>query len=111
MNGRPRGSSIRRPAPRWPSSKKRSPRSVTRSGSRSGKSGWPEYGPREERMTNSNGNAADYFIDRHLREGRGDRLAFVDPWRSLTYAQLADAAARVAAGLRGPGIERERRLR
>jgi 4-hydroxybenzoate-CoA ligase len=61
-------------------------------------------------MTGSNGNAADYFIDRHLREGCGDRLAFADPWRSLTYAQLADASARFAAGLRAAGIERERRI-
>src|SRR5215212_6202629 len=61
-------------------------------------------------MSDGNGNAADYFIDRHLREGRGDRLAFVDPWRSLTYAQLAEASARFAAGLRAAGIERERRI-
>src|SRR4051794_37964971 len=61
-------------------------------------------------MTESNGNAADYFVDRHLREGRGDRLVFVDPWRTLTYAQLADASARFAAGLRAAGIERERRI-
>src|SRR3954451_11559538 len=61
-------------------------------------------------MTDSNGNAADYFIDRHLREGRGDRLVFADPWRTLTYAHLADASARFAAGLRAAGIERERRI-
>src|SRR5437763_16897424 len=57
-----------------------------------------------------NGNAVDYFIDRHLREGRGHRLAVVDPWRSLTYAELAGATAEFAAGLRGAGIERERRI-
>src|SRR5438874_3691769 len=61
-------------------------------------------------MTATNGNAADYFIDRHLREGRGDRLAFADPWRNLTYAGLAEASARFAAGLRAAGIERERRI-
>jgi 4-hydroxybenzoate-CoA ligase len=61
-------------------------------------------------MTDSDGNAADYFIDRHVREGRGDRLAFADPWRSLTYARLAEASARFAAGLRAAGIERERRI-
>jgi benzoate-CoA ligase family protein len=61
-------------------------------------------------MTGSNGNAVDYFLDRHLREGRGDRLAFVDPWRSLTYAELAAGSARFAAGLRAVGIERERRI-
>ena len=51
-------------------------------------------------MTDSNGNAVDYFVDRHLREGRVDRLAVADPWRSLTYAELAVASARFAAGLR-----------
>jgi 4-hydroxybenzoate-CoA ligase len=61
-------------------------------------------------MTGAAGNAFDYFVDRHLREGRGDRLAFVDPWRSLTYAELAAASARFAAGLRAAGIERERRI-
>src|SRR5438093_13671004 len=61
-------------------------------------------------MTESNGNAVDYFVDRHQREGRGERLAFIDPWRTLTYAELAAASARFAAGLRRAGIERERRV-
>ena len=61
-------------------------------------------------MSEANGNAADYFIERHLREGRGERLAFTDPWRSLSYAQLSDASARFAAGLAKAGIERERRI-
>src|SRR5712671_4644058 len=61
-------------------------------------------------MDRANGNAADYFIERHLREGRGERLAFADPWRSLTYAGLSGASARFAAGLQAAGIERERRI-
>src|SRR5947207_4860919 len=61
-------------------------------------------------MSEANGNAADYFIERHLREGRGERLAFTDLWRSLSYAQLSDASARFAAGLAKAGIERERRI-
>ncbi len=61
-------------------------------------------------MTDENGNAVDYFLDRHVREGRGDRIAFVDPWRSLTYGELAAASERFAAGLRAAGIERERRI-
>ena len=27
----------------------------------------------------SDGNAADWFVDRHVREGGADRVAFVDP--------------------------------
>jgi 4-hydroxybenzoate-CoA ligase len=61
-------------------------------------------------MTGANGNAVEYFVERHVREGHGDRLAFVDPWRSLTYGELAAAAARFAAGLKAAGIERERRI-
>jgi len=61
-------------------------------------------------MSAATGNAADYFIKRHLREGRGERLAFADPWRNLTYAQLAEASGRFAAGLTAAGIERERRI-
>src|SRR5882672_10726934 len=61
-------------------------------------------------MMTDNSNAVDYFIDRHLREGRGDQLAVADPWRSLTYAELAAASAGFAAGLRAAGIERERRI-
>src|SRR5918911_1096674 len=61
-------------------------------------------------MSAANGNAADYFIERHLREDRGERLAFCDPWRSLSYAQLSAASARFAAGLTSAGVERERRI-
>src|SRR5437899_11921512 len=61
-------------------------------------------------MTDGNGSAVDYFGDRQRREGRGERLACIDPWRTLTYAGLAAASARFAAGLRAAGIERERRI-
>ena len=50
-------------------------------------------------MSNSNGNAVDYFVDRHGRERRGGELAFVDPWRRLTYGELLTQSARFAAGL------------
>src|SRR5580700_3316148 len=56
------------------------------------------------------GNAYDYFVARHQREGRGDPVAFTDPWRSLTYAELDAATARFAAGLKRAGIEREERI-
>ena len=34
-------------------------------------------------------NAAVDMIDRHLQEGRGDKLALVDPRTRLTYSELA----------------------
>jgi len=61
-------------------------------------------------VNEADGNAYDWFVARHLREGRGARLAFVDPWRNLTYAELDAAAGRFAAGLATAGIERERRI-
>lgn len=57
-----------------------------------------------------NGNAVDWFVDRHPRDGGGGRLAFQDPWRSLTYQALQVATGRFAGALLRAGIERERRL-
>src|SRR5215212_3193196 len=61
-------------------------------------------------MSAANGNAADYFIEQHLREGSGERTALIHTWLSLTYAELSAASARFAAALRAAGIERERRI-
>ncbi len=57
-----------------------------------------------------NGNAVDWFLDRHVREGRGARVAFSDGTRSLTYAALHAETVRVAAALAANGIGRERRV-
>jgi 4-hydroxybenzoate-CoA ligase len=56
------------------------------------------------------GNAVDWFVDRHPRDGGGARVAFQDSWRSLTYEGLADAARRFAGALRAADIGRERRV-
>ncbi|MFO1028606.1 MAG: benzoate-CoA ligase family protein [Acetobacteraceae bacterium] len=57
-----------------------------------------------------NGNAVDWFVDRHVRDGGGDRLAFRDPWRDLTYGALQTETRRFAGALRRAGIARERRV-
>jgi 4-hydroxybenzoate-CoA ligase len=57
-----------------------------------------------------NGNAIDYFVDRHEREGRGAGTAFRDPWRSLSYSELARTTRRFAGALRAAGVARERRV-
>ena len=44
----------------------------------------------------ADGNAVDWFVDRHLREGRGNAPAFIDPWRALSYADLATDTCRFA---------------
>ncbi|QBF33869.1 benzoate-CoA ligase family protein [Thalassococcus sp. S3] len=59
------------------------------------------------------GNAASYFLDRHLAEGRAGKSAFREAAgkkRSLTYGELADQTARVAGALRRLGIQREERV-
>ncbi|MBV9757879.1 MAG: benzoate-CoA ligase family protein [Alphaproteobacteria bacterium] len=61
-------------------------------------------------MTATNGNAAAWFIDRHIEAGRGGRVAFADPRRWLTYAELRDASARFAGALQAAGVAREKRI-
>jgi 4-hydroxybenzoate-CoA ligase len=56
------------------------------------------------------GNAADYFVDRHIREGRGNKPAFIDDTTQLTYAELLAETQRFAAGLQAAGIRRESRI-
>ena len=41
------------------------------------------------------GNAAHWFVDRHIAEGRGAKTAFEEAWeggRQLTYGALAEGA-------------------
>jgi 4-hydroxybenzoate-CoA ligase len=56
------------------------------------------------------GNAADFFVDRHVREGRGDKPAFIDESGRLTYADLLAETQRFAAGLQKSGIARDTRI-
>jgi len=55
-------------------------------------------------------NAAVDFVDRNVAEGRGDKVAFIDPSRNLTYAELRDAAARVGPMLTRLGVDPEDRV-
>ena len=61
-------------------------------------------------MTVRDYNAAVDFVDRNVAEGRGDKAAFIDPSRNLTYAELRDAAARIGPMLARLGIEKENRI-
>jgi 4-hydroxybenzoate-CoA ligase len=70
-------------------------------------------GPRLGRIEMSyprNYNAAVDMVDRHLDEGRGEKLAFVDQKRSLTYGALAAETARMANLLNGFALPRETRV-
>src|SRR5262249_39058574 len=55
-------------------------------------------------------NAEVDFVERHVPEGRGARVAFIDDARELTYAGLAERTARVASALRAQGIGPEQRV-
>jgi len=55
-------------------------------------------------------NACDYLLDRHVREGRGGRLALTGAAGEVTYGELAGRVRRAARGLRGLGLQAEQRL-
>lgn len=60
-----------------------------------------------------NENAAVYFVDRHISEGRADKVAFREAdgaRRSLTYGQLAKETARFGGALLRHGVRREERI-
>jgi 4-hydroxybenzoate-CoA ligase len=60
-----------------------------------------------------NQNAALYFVDRHITEGRGDKTAFREAdgaKRSLSYGRLAEESARFAGALGRHGVRREERI-
>ena len=60
-----------------------------------------------------NQNAAAYFVDRHLSEGRGGKIAFQEAdgdRRALSYGELADQSARFADALTRHGVRREERV-
>jgi len=55
-------------------------------------------------------NAAAFFVDRHVAEGRGARTAFRFGGRSVTYADLAASVDRCANALAGLGVDIEHRV-
>jgi benzoate-CoA ligase family protein len=55
-------------------------------------------------------NAADYFVDRNVREGRGQKTAVLCGERSLTYAEVRDGVNRFGNALRSLGVRIEERV-
>jgi len=55
-------------------------------------------------------NAASHFIDRHLSEGRGAKIAFIDDQDAHSYAALAARVNRAGNVLRGLGVRMEERV-
>ena len=55
-------------------------------------------------------NAVTDFVDANVARGLGNKIAFVDPDRSLTYAALQTRSVRFANALRALGLEDEKRV-
>ncbi|MBI1958274.1 MAG: benzoate-CoA ligase family protein [Candidatus Rokubacteria bacterium] len=55
-------------------------------------------------------NAASYFVDRHVEEGRGGRVAFHYEETTLTYGALQELVNRTGNALLALGVEREQRV-
>jgi 4-hydroxybenzoate-CoA ligase len=55
-------------------------------------------------------NAVSDFVDGNVARGLGDKIAFTDSERSLTYAQLQARSCRFASALKALGLREENRL-
>ncbi|MDR3556615.1 MAG: benzoate-CoA ligase family protein [Syntrophobacteraceae bacterium] len=55
-------------------------------------------------------NAADYFVDRNVREGRGEKVAILCEDRSLTYGQVQAGMNRIGNSLKALSIRMEERV-
>ena len=49
-------------------------------------------------------NAAEYFVDRHIAEGRGNKVAIECGDQCVTYRQLFELVNQVGNGLRKLGV-------
>ena len=56
-----------------------------------------------------NDNAARYFVDRHIAEGRGHKVAFVQGGRALSYGDLNRESSRMVDFYARHGVTRESR--
>ena len=55
-------------------------------------------------------NAASYFVDRHVAEGRGEKIAIECEERRVTYRQLYEQVNQVGNALRNLGVRPEERV-
>jgi benzoate-CoA ligase len=55
-------------------------------------------------------NLVDHFVDRHIREGREDKIAVVCGARQLTYGNVAELVNKVGNGLLATGLQEEQRV-
>ncbi|MGI9426202.1 MAG: benzoate-CoA ligase family protein, partial [Hyphomicrobiaceae bacterium] len=63
----------------------------------------------QQTTPDATGNAADYFVDRHVREGRGGKVAFAQGGRAMSFADLKRDSDRMVDFYARHGIGRESR--
>lgn len=72
---------------------------------------WPDFTvPEEFADTPRRLNLADFLLDRHIREGRGDHTAIKFQDQVYTYSQLQALVNRFANGLKAAGAEPQDRI-
>ncbi|MEN6441004.1 MAG: acyl-CoA synthetase [Syntrophobacter sp.] len=72
---------------------------------------WPEFTiPDESTDIPYRLNLADFLLDRHIREGRGDHIAIKFQDRTFSYSLLQSLVNRFANGLRSAGAEAQDRI-
>ncbi|MBI2355042.1 MAG: benzoate-CoA ligase family protein [Deltaproteobacteria bacterium] len=55
-------------------------------------------------------NAADYFVDRNIREGLGDKTAILCGERAITYSQIQEGVNRFGNALKSLDVRMEERV-
>jgi 2-aminobenzoate-CoA ligase len=76
-----------------------------------GRECWPEFlNPKEFSSTPDKLNLADFLLDRHVREGRGDNVAIKFMDRTITYARLQKMVNQLGNALREAGVESQDRV-
>lgn len=72
---------------------------------------WPEYiVPAEFADTPMALNLADFLLDRHIREGRGENVAVKFMDKTITYAQLQQMVNKFGNSLKALGVEPQDRV-
>jgi 2-aminobenzoate-CoA ligase len=72
---------------------------------------WPEYVvPEEFADTPDELNLADFLLDRHIREGRGDNPAIKFMDQTVSYAQLQEMVNKFGNALKEVGVEPQDRV-
>jgi len=72
---------------------------------------WPEYVvPEEFADTPDELNLADFLLDRHIREGRGDNPAIKFMDQTVSYAQLQEMVNKFGNSLKDAGVEPQDRV-